>query len=344
MKSNIDKRNYLFFGVWLLVTLTLLGISFHYKSAADAIVAQVDPQRIAISYQKAIKLKNIRVIPGQDVKKGDTLLEVERPDLLLDIEQSENKLKSLFIDRQKTMEDYNNRILSNEIDKHSKLFDLNQQITLVQSRIESNRKILEDLTTLAEENNVSTDSILNNNKVKLNRLLEEKDNTEKSFEIKINKIEQEKSSSLNLLNNNISIHQRELSLLIDEKQDLVKVSPVNGTIGNVFAQIDELVKPYTTIITIYEANPTVIKAYVNERHRQDVNVGDIVLVESSNREYSISGQVFEVGSRITDFPQRLLENKLELFGQEIFISIPEDNKFLNGEKVYVRLNKGKKIP
>jgi multidrug resistance efflux pump len=125
--------------------------------------------------------------------------------------------------------------------------------------------------------------------------------------------------------------------LNEEKKELIRVSPIDGTIGNVFAQIDELVSPYTTIISIYEAKPTVIKAYVNERRRQDVSVGDKVLVESSNRKYSITGEIFEVGSRITDYPQRLIENQLDLFGQEIFISIPKDNRFLGGEKVFVRL-------
>jgi multidrug resistance efflux pump len=337
MKYKIDKRNYFLLGTWILISLTLLGISLHYNSAADAIVAQVDPQRVAISYQKGVKLQSIRVIPGQDVKKGDTLLIVERPDLELDIDQSENKLNGLKISRQKTVEEYNNKILSNDLDKQAKLFDLDQQINLVSNRISSNKNIIENLSSFENEGSISIDSLLNNNQVKLKRLLEEKANTEKSYEFKMKKLEQEKSSALHVLDNEIDIREKELALLDNEKNDLVKVSPVKGTVGNVFAQIDELVQPYTTIITIYEANPTIIKAYTSEHHRQNVSVGDKVLVESSNREYSITGEISEVGSRITDFPQRLLENRLELYGQEIFISIPENNKFLNGEKVYVRL-------
>lgn len=343
MKYNFYRENYILIWFWLAIALVLSGISFHYKSAADAIVAQVDPQRIAISYQKTVLLKSIRTIPGQDVKKGDTLIVVERPDLVLDIEQSENKLRGLLIDHQRTLEEYNNRILSNEIDKQSKLFNFQQEINLLKNQISSNKKILQQLSTLNESGNAPFDSTLSSNEVKLNRLTEELNNTEKSYRVKIQKIEQEKNTEISLIDNNIGIHQKELALLNDERNELVKVSPVNGTIGNVFAQIDELVKPFTTIITIYEANPTVIKAYINERNREEVKVGSKVLVESSNREYSIEGQIFEVGSRITDFPQRLLENKIELFGQEIFISIPENNKFLNGEKVYVRLRQGNKI-
>ncbi len=341
MPFNINRENYLLLGVWLIIMLILLTVSFHYKSAADAIVAQVDPQRIAISYEKAVMLKSIRVIPGQDVRAGDTLLEVDRPDLLLDIEQSENKLKSLRIDRQKTLDEYNNRILSSEIDMHSKLFDIDQQISLVESRISSNKKLLQDLATLENENGITIDSLAGNNEIKLKRLKEEKAGNEKAYLAKLSKIEQEKISSLELIDNNISIHEMELSLLQGEKNSLIKVSPVNGTVGNVYSEIDELIKPYTTIISIYKAKPTVIKAYISERHRQEVSIGDKVLVESSNREYSIEGEIFEVGSRVTDFPQRLLENKLVLFGQEIFISIPENNKFLNGEKVYVKLKPGK---
>jgi len=90
-------------------------------------------------------------------------------------------------------------------------------------------------------------------------------------------------------------------------------------------------------MSLYEMNPTIIKAYMNEKNRYDLEVGDQVFVESANREYNILGTVSEIGSRIVSYPNRLLEvQDRKIWGQEIFIKIPENNDFLNGEKVYVR--------
>ena len=76
---------------------------------------------------------------------------------------------------------------------------------------------------------------------------------------------------------------------------------------------------------------------MNEKNRYNLNVGDSVLVESANRNYKISGTVVEIGSRIVSYPTRLLEiQDRKIWGQEIFVRIPENNQFLNGEKVYVR--------
>ncbi|HLF34909.1 MAG TPA: HlyD family efflux transporter periplasmic adaptor subunit [Cyclobacteriaceae bacterium] len=334
------KRNIILFGIWSVVAITLWGISLHYKSEADAIVAEVDPQKIAISYERAVRIKNILVIPGQDVMKGDTLLEVERPDLLFDIEKAENELQGLLLDRKRSNEEFNNRILSTRIEQQAALFELENEITVLKNHMAANTRILENLPALGPEERSSADSIPGSSQLRVKMLENEKVNTENSYKIKIREIENEKQSEINMLNNRISILEKEISLLNSERTGLVKVSPIDGTIGNVFAQIDELISPYTTIISIYEANPTIIKAYVNEKRRQDVNVGDDVLVESSNRKYSIVGKIFEVGSRITDYPVRLSENGSLLFGQEIFISIPKENKFLGGEKVFVRLKKG----
>ena len=79
---------------WLLTGIILLAASLFYKKQSDAIVAQVEPQRLAISFQKAVKIKSIHVIPGEDVKKGDLLVEVVRPDLMYDIDKATNDLNT----------------------------------------------------------------------------------------------------------------------------------------------------------------------------------------------------------------------------------------------------------
>ena len=81
---------------------------------------------------------------------------------------------------------------------------------------------------------------------------------------------------------------------------------------------------------------------MNEGYEYEVEVGHPVKVESTNRSYSIEGQVIEIGARIIEYPNRLKTNQsVTMWGQEIFIKIPDDNNFLNGERVYVHLIKQK---
>ena len=53
------KRINVFTIFWILTGLTLLIASLIYKKQSDAIVAEVEPQKLAISFQKAVKIKSI---------------------------------------------------------------------------------------------------------------------------------------------------------------------------------------------------------------------------------------------------------------------------------------------
>ena len=130
--------------------------------------------------------------------------------------------------------------------------------------------------------------------------------------------------------------EKELEVLLIEEKQLIKIAEVHGTVGSVSAQRGELLSPYTTILSIYESNPTVIKAVMNEGYKYKIEVGETVKVESANRNYNIDGKIIEIGARIIEYPSRLKVNQnIQMWGQELFIKIPADNKFLNGERVAV---------
>ena len=79
---------------------------------------------------------------------------------------------------------------------------------------------------------------------------------------------------------------------------------------------------------------------MNEGTKFSMEVGKQVMVESTNRKYHIEGRVSEIGARIVEYPSRLKANQnIPMWGQELFIKIPEDNEFLNGERVVVFIGK-----
>jgi len=296
-------------------------------------VAQVESQVMAISYQKPVLVRNIFVSPGQVVDSGDLLIEVERPDLALDLD-IKLKEKNLF-----------ERRINVSIVQHDNTIkiiktDYNRKVNL----LVADKEELEYELHLSHERerkmgDVSSFSFTSNDTLALNRI----SLINKQLESIAYELELEKHQLLKALQHDTSVFHSELIIINKEIKELEMESSKliwkaekSSTIGNLFVQLNELVPPYTTLLSVYDLNPTLIKAFIHERGVKDLHIGSKVKVESVHKIYSIEGQIVEIGSRITSYPEKI--NPLyqqKSYGQEIFINIPDKNNFLNGEKVYV---------
>jgi len=331
------KRINVFSIFWLLTAIVLLIASLVYKKQSDAIVAEVEPQKLAISFQKAVKIKSIHVLPGEDVNKGDLLVEVIRPDLIYDIDKATNDLNTYLQQKDMLITNMNYQVQMTRLEKISEIEKIDDELFQLRARHEQNQGIKNALEGIEIYEDTLQDNSRNMLLLQINYLEKKKEQTIDLYDQKLMQLEEKKTNETEILDLKIEQQRKELSLLENEANFLKNYSPVDGTIGDVMAQIGELIPPYNTIMSLYEINPTIIKAYMNEKNRYNLFVGDEVIVESSNRDYSIAGMVTEVGSRIVTYPNRLLEvQDRKIWGQEIFIRIPENNDFLNGEKVYVR--------
>jgi HlyD family secretion protein len=311
--------------------------SLFYKKQSDAVVAQVDPQRIAISFQKPVKIKSVHVIPGQDVKKGDLLVEVVRPDLMYDLDKATNDLNTYLQEKEMFVTNMNYQIQMNQLEKITEIESIEEEIYQLRTQYDQNQGIKSALEGIDIYSDTTSSNYQNTLLMQIDYLEKKKEQMETIYNQKAGQLEEKKKNEIDIYELKIEQQHKELELLENEANFLMNYAPVDGTIGDVTAQVGELIAPYNTILSLYEINPTVIKAYMNEKNRYKFNLGDKVYVESANRDYSISGTVIEIGSRIVSYPNRLLEvQDRKIWGQEIFIKIPEDNQFLNGEKVYVR--------
>ena len=57
----------IFYIIVILVAGGIIFLANNFTKETDAIIAQVEPQRIAISYQKPVRINTLHVVPGQDV-------------------------------------------------------------------------------------------------------------------------------------------------------------------------------------------------------------------------------------------------------------------------------------
>jgi multidrug resistance efflux pump len=321
----------------MLISLAYLG--FHYKDKTKAMVAQVENQVTVISYQKPIRIKAIYVVPGQEVKKGDKLFVAESTNLEADIYQKSSELNSLNIQETGLNSHYQ---LEQDILKSETSFKI------LAMENELNELMLEK--RIQDQNSVRLRSVFEGtvntqvDSIKLARILfleKEMVNQSRQMEVRMIQMTSRFTQDTSLIKGKIKIIKNDLLKLKGESADLIQYAEQTGNVGNLYVQLNELVPPYQSILSIYSLNPTVIKAFINERGIAGLNVGAKVQVESTNRTYRISGEIIEIGSRITSFPEKLNAiNGINSYGQEIFVKISENNRFLNGEKVYVYISDG----
>ncbi len=322
---------------WIFTGFFLLMISFFYIRQSDAIVAQVEPQKIAVSFEKPVKIKAVHIMPGEDVKQGELLIELERPDLLYDIDKVNNELNSTLQEKKMVVDNINAEIRQLQLEKKSEISDIEDQILQLKKQQSQNQNLISTFQAPFQSGTDSASSEKGIIQLRIDALDNEKQQTIAIYNQRINQLLERKSTETKIYELRIAQLEQELALLNQEKTILKNYSPINGTIGDVMAQAGELKSPFETILSIYEQYPRIIKAYMNEENKYNLRVGDSVRVESSNRNYNITGKVVEIGSRIVSYPNRLLiDQQVNMWGQEIFIEIPENNEFLNGEKVFVR--------
>ncbi len=328
-------RRLVFYAVVIVTAAFLLVVSFYSKNRNYAVVAEVEPQKTAISYPKPVRIKQLHVAAGEHVQKGDLLLEVERPDLDLDIQKLRNELDQLASEEARRQEDYRAMAEIESIRYRQRIAALDARLKELESEYRSDSLFFAEVSqwtrsdTLEGEDPyyVARRGILQEKELEENRYVKEQGRQRKLYDKDLDFYRLRR----NRLNDELQSH-------LTEQENLRQYSPIDGTIGQVTVQLMELIPPYETILSVYDENPDVIKAYMNEQAIVPVEVGDQVRVESINREYAIKGEVVEIGSRIVSYPSQMIQNpQTPMWGREVFVKIPIDNEFLNGEKVYVYL-------
>lgn len=330
----IKKRLFIIF--WFAIVLVLLWFSFIFRDQTTAIVAQVEPMKKAISYHKAIRIEDIYVIPGQMVKPGDLLVKVTRPDMILDVERKNNSLERLIIEYALSEQKLIDKTHQLTTRKEAEIRKIETEIAQIKVTVENNRELSSQFRSLTGIDDSVKQSASSFYEIELNALDKEKEYVLQQFDLEVKserRIFETETKSFQIMSTQL---EKEIEALNNEEKELIKRADIHGTIGNVNVQDGELLSPYTTILSIYESKPTIIKAFMNEGFKYSMAVGKKVMVESTNRKYSIEGSVSEIGARIVEFPNRLKTNQnVPMWGQELFIKIPDTNNFLNGERVFV---------
>lgn len=134
--------------------------------------------------------------------------------------------------------------------------------------------------------------------------------------------------------------KREIEVIERRMRNLFVFAEVEGSVGTVNFKDGEKAPSFATLLTLVPLNPSYVNGYVNENLQSSVEVGQTVDVYSTSGQ-TVQGKVTSVGARIVPIPERLLRiQTLPAWGREVVVKIPDENKFLLGEKVTVRKSWG----
>lgn len=314
----------------------LLWISAKYFRGSDySSIGITEVKEYKINSEKAALVKSIRVVPGQQVKAGDLLIDLTSAELDMEIERTINRIALLKVEQQSKAKLIQAQVAYVEADQGISLEEVETEIEQIKSEIQLNKKITKELTTHGDTSVWDDDD--NPLRVKLQSLNKQKTKHQQAIAIKEADIRQEGFIDQQQLINQIKLLEQELTLLQNEKEKLIKYASTDGVVKAVFIKPGEQVSSFTPLLSITPVNPTTVIGYLAGKNNNAFSVGDSVRVSTyGNTSINVMGKVIGYGA-VTELPEILQKSTaVKAFGREIFIEIPAQNNFANGEKVLIR--------
>ncbi|HEX2956470.1 MAG TPA: DUF3616 domain-containing protein, partial [Chitinispirillaceae bacterium] len=275
---------------------------------------------------------------------GDTLVVLDQPELTMEINAISHTLDELKATRATQNTRSRSEIRQLQAEQIARVNEVKSEIKKMEAEYELNKKLISELRSMSGNRKNSFDStaeLSNPLLVEIAELKKELEIAKNPSQIVIERLNGELSGSEDPLNSQVERLTKELAMLNDKKEKLVILAPMDGVVGSVTFKEQEKVSPFDTIMTLHGESPSYVKGYIHENVHSSVSVGQTVVIHSLSNNFNSAGDVVGVGSRIVEYPARLRKNQdIVMWGKEIVVRIPDDNKFLLGEKVVISVPYG----
>lgn len=330
------KILYLF---WIMAIATIAYLGRNYTdNEVITFHGVAETRALTVNLADAVEVKEIKVIAGQYVKEGDLIANLHRSDLQLRINEikfKKQEMEAMLIGEAKSMRSEINRLKAlNDVQKSG----INNRIKELDAEYELNKALVKQLKSL-ETDQVEKSRNINIAEVKREGLEEELALSSDPIDIEIKNLE----SRYHTINNPIRIQIRkleeELHLLLSEEENLSVYAQSSGVVGAVLCKVGERLSPFTPIVTVNEQRPSFVTGYLHEGLYADLEIGDSIMIQSTlHPDHQLKGVLAALGTRIVEFPERLRRySDVKLWGREVQVRIPQDNDFLQSEKVVLNL-------
>ncbi|MBO6585661.1 MAG: biotin/lipoyl-binding protein [Gracilimonas sp.] len=313
----------------------LFAVNSQYFKGSKSFVGVTYSKIYNINIEKPAVVKNVHVVPGQTVEPGEILVELESPQLNLEIQKLRKELEiyeSQKIEQQKLLEselellESQKRIIRNEIEN---------EVELLQRRIQLNRSLTDSI--LANRTSNAEDDSLGTLQLQIKSIRQKGELELEAVNIRIADLEQDHTFDQSQLEAKIELARQELNWKMQEDRNLNKYATFPGVIESVYIKPNEQVQEFTSLISINPVNPTSVVGYLVGKKDRSQQLGQTVTVRSMEHpELQTTGSIIGFGSVVL-LPEVLQKTTtIQTFGLEVFIEIPEKNDLPVGEKIIIR--------
>ena len=335
------KRLYI---LWVILACVLAGLTAYYRAEPDTFYGIADTKEIAISSESAVEIRRIAVAQGQLVSQGDTLLELHNPELDIRISQISHELKELRARKTAHATLSRSELLQLKAQQQERVSEIQAEIKELEAQYDLNKQLVSELRSLDQDKTASgatagKGDAKNPVQIKLESLRQLMKLVQDPSRVYEGRLTSALSSEGDPLTEQVNQREDELRLLNEDRKRLTIVAQIGGVIGSVDFKVGEKVSSFTPILTLHAASPSFVRGYIHEDVYSQVGLKQKVRVQSSqNRRHKVEGEVVGVGTRIVEYPERLRKRaEILIWGREIIIRLPEENRFLLGEKVLISL-------
>ncbi|MEL0010727.1 MAG: hypothetical protein VW868_04105, partial [Bacteroidota bacterium] len=265
---------YWFAGI-LIALLLVINTQFFKGNTSFLGVSYSDAY--TINSDRSATVISTHVKPGQTIDQGDTLISLHSPALELEIE----KLKKELLLMESEI-DEKEELLASELallasDKKQQEQEFTSEIELLSQRL----KLQQRLSGIASEGNRLDGSESNELQLQINALSDQLELSLQSIEIRIKDITQEHIFDVSQINARSELAVQELDWILRALETLTRVAQNSGVVERVFVKPQEQIDAFTPLLSIYPKNPTSIVGYLVGQKDRNKQLGDSVIVWSS---------------------------------------------------------------
>lgn len=327
-------KNKLFFA-WILSIVGIIVLGFLYQGTNVIFSGVAEATETTVSVQSAVEVVTVHVVVGQEIKDGDTLVELSRSDLVLRMNEVKRELDALEGRGSLSSATIDQKVAEVKADLATKKNMLLFEIEKMKSEYQKNLEMASKLKSLSSGTVAKVDS----NDAMIMRI--------RNLEQELKMVEENANAQIGILRGSKGLQKtsseseaeglrRELELLKKEQDDLVIISKGNWVVASVNIRDGEKVSSFSPMITLTRKSPSLIRGYIHESMYKKMKVGAKVNVISQADGKKLDGEIIGLSSRIVEFPVRLRKvPEVIVYGREVIIRIPEDNALLLGEMVSI---------
>lgn len=327
MKFNIL---YIFWIVLFIIACFLIN-SF-VKTSQTTVFGMADTEGQILNFEYPVIVNKIYVRAGSQVRKGDTLMLLKRPELDRESVRKTNEIQVTSAEKNARVQNVDNEIAKLRSDYAIKTNDLKSQIQL----LESEERTQAALRKVVDGKGDNSKSLIIE---KINTLKRALNVEEQRFSTQMRELNQAKSAESTVFDSRESTVTQEINFLEEAKDKLVLLAPIDGYIESVSVFENQITPQYSQLLKLNPQKPNKIKGFLPESVDIVYRLGDTVEVYSARRP-SVKSKAILIGSnpQLIELPSRLRKfQTVSSWGRELYISLPFNNDFFIGEKMIIKM-------